>query len=90
MRRLASCFAAALMALALASCGKDVPTVRFECTCHAAKIAFDNSRSYVLCESGVDAVTDDAVSQCELDFGTAAGCTCTCARQGECARADGG
>ncbi|MBI5478606.1 MAG: hypothetical protein HY906_07125 [Deltaproteobacteria bacterium] len=84
MRRLASCFLAALAGLALATCSPDTPTARFECACTAVNLASDNTRSYVLCESDGSQVRGDAEAQCELDFGTDAGCECTCDRNGDC------
>ena len=84
MRRLASFLVAALAALALASCSPETPTTRFECTCTATNLAVDNSRFYTLCESTGDEVNADAVAQCELDYGTAAGCECTCDHVGDC------
>ena len=84
MLRLASCLCAALLALSVASCSKDVPTSRFECTCHAMNVASDNSRFYPLCESDGSQVAGDAVDMCETDFGAEAGCECTCDRVGDC------
>jgi len=84
MRRLASTLVAALAALTLASCSPETPTKRYECTCTATNVATDNSRFYTLCESSGDEVNGDAVAQCELDFGTQAGCECTCDRAGDC------
>lgn len=84
MRRLASCLLAVVAAFAIASCSKDVPQERFECTCLDTNRAVDNSRSYVFCEAdGADA-NGDAVTQCELDFGVTDGCECTCAHAGSC------
>jgi len=84
MRRLATFLVVAFTALALASCGKDVPTSRFECTCVDTNKATDNSRSYVFCEASGSDASGDAIHQCELDFAVATGCDCTCKHVGDC------
>ena len=84
MRRLASCLLTVLAALAIASCSKDVPSVRYECTCVNTALTVDNSRNYVFCESDGSTVKDDATTQCEKDFGVQTGCECTCDHSGDC------
>ncbi len=84
MRRLASCLLAVLAALAIASCSKDVPQERFECTCVNTNLATDNSRSYTFCEADGSDAAGDAVNQCELDFAVDTGCDCTCEHAGTC------
>jgi hypothetical protein len=84
MRRLVTCLVVAFAAVTLASCSKDVPTARFECACQARNVAADNTRTYVLCESDGDGVHQDAIDQCELDFGADPGCECSCDRNGDC------
>ena len=83
MRRLAFLVVVAA-AVALASCSKDVPSERFECTCVDTNRAVDNSRSYVFCEADGSDANGDAVTQCERDFGVTDGCECTCDHAGSC------
>jgi len=83
MRRLAFLVVVAA-AVALASCSKDVPSERFECTCVNTNLATDNSRSYTFCESDGSDASGDAVNQCELDFAVDTGCECTCEHAGRC------
>jgi len=85
MRRFTTYVVAALAALAVASCSPNTPNLRYECSCVALNLAADNSRDYTLCEAEGTAVNEDAVMQCELEFGgTDPGCECTCDRNGEC------
>jgi len=84
MRRLASALLAVIAALAIASCSKDVPSERYECTCVDTSRATDNSRDYTFCESDATTVKDDATTQCEKDFDVQTGCECTCTHSGSC------
>ena len=84
MRRVVACLLAVLAASAITSCSKDVPSVRYECTCVNTNLATDNSRTYTFCESDGSSVKDDATTQCEKDFGVQTGCDCTCDHSGSC------